>query len=273
LGYADLEALAAEIAAAAGGVDGVVITQGTDTIEETAFVLDRLVPSSMPVVVTGAMRNPTLAGADGPANLLAAVQVAASAQTRGLGCLVVMNDEIHAARFVRKLHTSSTAAFSSGPAGQLGWLAEGAVRLVCRLDAMPGLHVAAQPRDVKVALLTMALGDDGALVDAVAGAGIDGLVVAGMGGGHVPPSVADALERAARRLPVVLASRAGAGEVLARTYGFPGGEIDLQRRGLIRAGWLDGIKAKALLTLMLRHGSASRDEIVHIFEAWGGGAA
>jgi L-asparaginase len=302
LAYADLEALAAEIAgAAAAGVTGVVVTQGTDTIEETAFALDRLVAPGMPVVVTGAMRNPTLPGADGPANLLAAVQVACSADARGLGGLVVMNDEVHAARYVRKLHTSSTAAFSSGLAGAVGWLVEGTVRIVNRPAFVAGIAAAAGidagaatgvaagtgrtaasaataagmgagPRDAQVALLTLALGDDATLVEAAAAAGFAGLVIEGMGGGHVPPAVADALERAAAGMPVVLASRAGAGEVLSRTYGFPGGEIDLQRRGLVRAGWLDGIKAKVLLTLLLRHGAPRRDDIAAAFAPWGGGA-
>src|SRR5690606_13623708 len=103
--------------------------------------------------------------------------------------------------------------------------------------------------------------------------GFDGIVVEATGGGHVPPGVAAALEEAAKRVPVVLASRTGAGEVLAQTYGFAGGEIDLQRRGLIRSGWLDGLKAKILLTLLLRHGCADSGEIARAFEPWGGSMA
>lgn len=273
LRFDDLEALADAVAeAVAGGARGVVVTQGTDTIEETAFALDRLLDIEAPVVVTGAMRNPTVPGADGPANLLAAVRVAGSEAARGLGCLVVLNDEIHAARFVRKTHTSSPAAFTSPLAGPVGWVGEGNVRLAARVENVPALSRTRTADDARVALVTIALGDDGTLIDAARQAGFAGMVVEATGGGHVAPAVADALERAATAMPVVLASRTGAGEVLARTYGFPGGEIDLQRRGLIRAGWLDGLKAKVLLTLLLRRGQSGREDVSAAFRPWGGGA-
>lgn len=272
LKYGDLEDLAGEIIRLdQAGCRGVVVTQGTDTIEETAFVLDLLTNLEMPVVVTGAMRNPTVAGADGPANLLASVQVAISSEARGCGCLVVMNDEIHAARFVRKTHTSRLDAFSSPASGRLGWVSEGRVFVGSRLERPPAIPLSGAGKDRRVALVTVALGDDGTLIRALPPGQFQGLVVEATGGGHVPVEVADALEVAARRMPVILASRTGAGETLSHTYGFPGGEIDLQRRGLIRSGWLDGLKAKALLTLLLRHGVASVSDISAAFEPWGGG--
>jgi L-asparaginase len=113
LSFGDVFRLADVISATlGGGCAGAVVIQGTDTIEETAYLLDLLLASDAPVVVTGAMRNPSLAGADGPANILAAIRVAASDRARGLGALVVMNDQIHAARWVQKAHTASTAAFT-----------------------------------------------------------------------------------------------------------------------------------------------------------------
>ncbi len=274
LRYDDLEELADAIRGLSGqGRRGIVVTQGTDTIEETAFALDRLLELDMPVVVTGAMRNPALPGADGPANLLAAVQVAASEEARGHGCLVVMNDEVHAARFVRKTHTSRPDAFSSPLSGRIGWLTEGRVCLGVWPGRVPALpftpaRTAAAPR---VALATVALGDDGTFIRALAAAQPAGMVVEATGGGHVASEVADALEEAAQKMPVVLASRTGAGDVLARTYGFPGSEIDLQRRGLVRGGWLDGLKAKVLLTLVLRHRPEDRRAVAEAFRPWGGG--
>jgi L-asparaginase len=273
LRYDDLQALATAIGQVlAKGVRGVVVTQGTDTIEETAFALDRLLDCDAPVVVTGAMRNPTLPGADGPANLLTAVQVAGSTEARELGCLVAFSDEIHAARFVRKTHTSSTAAFTSPLAGPIGWVSEGRVRIVNRLKRVAPVTAGPALSSLDVALLTVCLGDDGKLVDAACAAGFAGLVVEATGGGHVPPAVAESLGRAAAKMPVVLASRTGNGEVLGNTYGFAGGEIDLQSRGLIRAGWLDGRKAKVLLTLMLRGGRHDRVAVDAAFQVWGGGA-
>jgi L-asparaginase len=269
----DLAELAAEIIhRIEDGAAGVVVTQGTDTIEESAFVLDLLVDRDEPVVVTGAMRNPTLPGADGPANLLASVQVAASDVARGLGTVVVLNDEIHAARFVRKTHTQSPATFESPLAGPLGFVSEGTPRVALRPANRHHVSLPADSRDRPVALLTGTLGDDGRLVGEVERLGYAGLVIEAMGGGHLPSVTVEPLAKLASRMPVVLASRAGGGEVLRRTYGFPGSETDLLSRGLINAGTLDGRKARLLLSLLLRSG-ASEVEISATFDRWPDGGS
>jgi L-asparaginase len=253
--------------AVASGADGVVITQGTDTIEEIAFGLDLLYTGSAPVVVTGAMRNASMAGPDGPANLVAAFQVAASKEARGLGTVVVMNDEIHAARFVRKSHTASTATFRSMLTGPIGWIAEREVRVMLQPTRRHHVSVVKGKTMPPVALLKASLGDDGRLLRQLAGCGFAGAVIEGFGGGHLTQYMAapEVLDPLVEAMPVVLASRAGAGEVLRNTYGgFIGSETDLVKRGVIFAGALDGPKSRVLLALLLASG-ADRNKIGEVF--------
>ena len=253
--FTDLFELAGAINdALRNGCTGVVITQGTDTIEEVAYALDLMLSGDAPVVVTGAMRNPTMAGADGPANILAAARVAASRRARGLGGLVVFNDQIHAARWVQKTHTASTAAFASPGHGPLGEVFEGRVRVPVSIRHRSPVIRPDPAKDVRTGVATVVLGDDGRLIEAMA-EHLDGLVLAAMGVGHVPASAVPAVDRLAQRIPVVLASRTGAGPVHDRTYSFPGSERDLLARGLISAGYLDPLKARILLHLLIAAGA------------------
>jgi L-asparaginase len=254
------------------GSCGVVVSQGTDTLEEVAFGLDLLWDDSAPVVLTGAMRNASLPGADGPANLLAAVRIAAAPSARDLGCIVVMNDEIHAARFVRKSHTANPSAFRSAPIGPIGWVAESDVRIATKPVRRFSLRLHDAARVPPVCLYKVSIGDDGRLLSQVSSAGFAGLVLEAFGGGHVTQEIAD------RRLlgplldciPVVLTSRAGAGEVLRGTYGgFPGSETDLLQQGVIFAGALDGLKARVLLSLLLAAGT-DRAGIADAFASFSG---
>ena len=249
------------------GATGVVVTQGTDSIEETSFVLDLLVAGDAPVIVTGAMRHPSLPGAEGPANLLSAVQVAVSEVARGAGAVVVFNEEIHAARFVRKTHTSNPAAFRSPLAGPIGWVSEGNVRVATLPVGRRHVDLPAGKQNRPVALYKVSLGDDGRLLQYIGSAGYEGLVIEAMGGSHVPSMMAKPLESLAAEMPVVLASRTGGGEALRNTYGFTGSETDLLSRGLVSAGMLDGLKARLYLALLLRAG-ASREEIPEAFDGW-----
>jgi L-asparaginase len=250
-------------AAFADGVDGAVVIQGTDTIEESAFILDALVPGDKPVVMTGAMRGADAPGADGPANLLAAARVAVSGTARGLGALAVLNYDIHAARFVQKTHTTLPSAFASPLVGPIGAVAEGRPRIHARVARLPVLP-AADGAPAPVALVTWAMGDDGRVLAALPGLGYAGAVIAGMGAGHVPADAADAVGALAARIPVVLASRSAAGPVFTSTYGYAGGEIDLMGRGLISAGMLTALKARLLLGLALRDGGG-RDAAARAF--------
>lgn len=250
------------------GFDGAVVTQGTDTMEETSFFLNCVIKSDKPVVLTGAMRNPTLPSPDGPANLLASIQVAAAEQTMGLGTLVVMNDEIHHSKYVTKTHTSSLSTFRSFPLGPLGWVSEGKVRIALRPAAKRVIFdISPSSKEKEVAFYTVLTGDSGKLLTEISKLDYDGLVVEAAGGGHVVPVTIDTLTSIAQKIPVVLASRTRNGEILTKTYSFPGSEIDMIRRGLIPAGALNSLKARVLLYLLIRNGT-SKQTIKRVFENW-----
>jgi L-asparaginase len=231
---------------------GAVVTHGTDTMEETAFALDLLVADEGPVVLTGAMRNASLPGADGPRNLLGAVRVAAHPEARGLGTLVVMNDEVHAARHVTKTHSSALGAFASPSAGPVG-----------RIDSL-GLSVRWRPRrpprlplvapESRVHLLECAAGADPLPLRAVLAAGARGVVVAGSGAGNVHRDWEGPIGQAVESgIPVVLVTRCGAGRVLPE-YGAPGGGRRLHDMGVVPGGDLSGRKARIALMLALGAG-------------------
>lgn len=154
----------------AGGADGAVVIEGTDTIEGSAFILDLLVPGERPVVVTGAMRGADAPGADGPANLIVAARVAASEEACGLGALVVLNYDIHAARFVRKSHTTLPSALTSPMSGTIGAVAEGRPRFLARAERLPVLPASAGPPP-PVALVKWTMGEDGRLLGALTQSG------------------------------------------------------------------------------------------------------
>jgi L-asparaginase len=259
LHLADVIGLASRIGQAIGdGADGVVVTQGTDTLEETAYVLDLLTAFGQPIACTGAMRHAGLPGGDGPANLLAAIRVAASPAAAGLGAVVVFNDEIHAARHVRKRHTSSTATFGSPLTGRLGYVIEDRVRVLLRPNGRLHVRVPDGAAGARVAQVGVFFDDDGRLIRAVPSLGYQGMVLAAFGGGHVPSWIAPILGEVSGQIPVVLASRTGAGEHLLGTYGYPGSESDLLARGLIPAGGLDPAHATVLLRLLLMAGVERR---------------
>jgi L-asparaginase len=261
-----LEIVDAASKAVTAGAVGAVVTQGTDTLEESAFLADLVWPHPQPLVFTGAMRNPTLAGPDGPANLLAAVRVASSPAARDLGALVVFNEEIHAARWVRKTHSTSTATFASPNTGPIGQVVEDRVRILTRPLRLDGVHGNAEPArlaETRVALHTVTMDDDGLLLPGLADTH-QGLVVGGFGVGHVPARLAPVLGDLATRMPVVLTSRTGAGSIVRNTYHSPGSETDLLGRGLIDGGFLDPYKARILLRLLL----ATNEEIVPAFQQY-----
>ena len=239
-------------------IDGLVITHGTDTIEETAFLLDLLLLTDKPVVMVGAMRTVSDVGWDGPANLLAAVRVAAAPSASGQGVLVVMDERILPAREVRKVHTESTASFTAPEFGPLGQVDAGQVliRRTVRArpswrsaDAEPGLRVSRL--DTRVSLLQTFTGMDDGLVKCAAATETRGLALVAYGRGNVPPAIMPALESAiAGGLLVTVSSRCVAGRVSAR-YGYEGGGLHLRNIGAVLAADLTAAKARLLQMVAL----------------------
>ena len=252
---ADALQLARRATAAATDGDGIVITTGTDTLEELAVLCSLLYASSPedpPIVLTGANRPASNPGADGPANLLDAVALAGAGQAGGLGAVVVFGGEIHPAMTVRKIDSTGPAAFGSPAAGPIGRIVEGRVWLHAR-PLRNQHHLAPSTLDHRVAIITAALGDDGALLDTAA-AGSDGLVVVAFGAGHLSPGMARALRAATERIPVLLTCRPERSQMLFSTYGFEGAERDLRVSGAVCVPFLSPVAARIALLCCLGAG-------------------
>lgn len=248
------------VRAFAEGAEGVVVSHGTDTIEETAYALALMVPRGRPVVLTGAMRNPSLPGTDGPANLLAAFQVAASPLAAGLGPLVVLNDELHAARFATKTHTTRVSTIGSPGAGPLGDISERRVDVWWRPAWEDYLGLPKSVDGVEVELIRIVAGGTDRFLRAALEARPAGIIIEGTGGGHVPSRLHEALDAAiAAGIPTVLARRPFGGPTLESTYRMPGAETDLIDRGMIPVGSLAGNKARLRLLVGAALGLPARE--------------
>jgi L-asparaginase len=249
---ADALEIARAAAAEAAGGRGVVVTHGTDTLEETAVLIDLVHGGDAPIVVTGAIRPASASGADGPANLRDAVAAAGAASTAGLGALVVFAGELHAARAVRKTGSVSPRAFGSPATGPVGAVTEDAVAVWG--DPRRRHPIAVAHMDSRVEIVSAGLGSDGALLDAALAAGAEGLVAVVLGAGHAPPAFLAAARAAATRVPVVACVRPPEGRMLRATYGFEGAERDVRRAGLIPAPALSPAAARIVLMACLGAG-------------------
>ncbi|HEX2755083.1 MAG TPA: asparaginase [Candidatus Limnocylindrales bacterium] len=235
-------------------IDGAVVVQGTDTIEETAFFLDLLHRGPKPIVVTGAMRSASEPGYDGPANLTAAVRVASSVEVgrADVGAVVVLGGTIEAADDVTKTHASAFDTFRGLNRGSLGRVEDD--RIVLTSERGPRRQVATERAAARVFLVTATVATDGTPIAALHAAGADGFVVAATGAGNTAPALLAAAEAAiADGLPVVLTTRCPIGAAGAG-YAFPGGGATWLRAGAILAGHLGGPKARIALALGLGAG-------------------
>lgn len=257
----------AEAALAAPNVAGVVITHGTDTMEETAYFLNLILQSPKPVVLVGAMRPATAISADGPMNLFNAVAVAADPKAAGRGVLVVANDEIHFARAIAKTNTTQVGTFQSANRGLAGLANQGKVHW---FGATPAQHTLSTPFTLsglaaplpRVDVIFAHAGVDRTLIDAAVRAGAAGLVLAGVGSGNLHERAFDAAaDASAAGVAVVRASRTGGGLVERNV------EVDDDRHGFIAAGDLNPQKARVLLQLALTRTRDPR-EIQTMFDTY-----
>lgn len=231
-----------DLFASDASLSGIVITHGTDSLEETAFFLDLLLSLDRPVVFAAAQRPPRETDSDGPRNLLNAVRLAASSAARGLGVLVTLNDEIHAAREVRKTHSIALDAFKSPDAGPIGYLDGGRAYFLRR--PVRRLHLETDSVEPRVELLTLVAGSEGHLLRAAVESGAQALVVEVFGRGNVPPRVMEAVKAAREQ-----------GVVVVFTTRTRGGRVELSEEarnlGVISGEDLDGLKARVLLVAAL----------------------
>lgn len=230
-------------------IDGIVITHGTDTLEETAYFLDLVLSSDKPVVFVGAMRNSSELSWDGPANLMAAVRVAAATEARGLGVVVAMSEKIIAANEVTKTHTESVDTFQSRDYGALGLIDKDRILIARRPTERE--HIAAITVAAQVETIKAVSGGDGKFVDFAVQQGVRGIVLEGFGRGNVPPAWLPAIARAVQAgIPIVVTSRCPRGRVLD-TYAYEGAGKTLTNLGVILGGVLPSHKARIKLILAL----------------------
>lgn len=242
---------------------GVVATHGTDSLEETAYLLDLTIKSEKPVVVTGAMRSSSELGYDGPANLSASICTVISDEACGKGVLVCLNDELNCASEVTKANSMSLSAFRTPSFGPVGIVDNNQV--IFYRDSLNKQHIDTMEIEPKVHLIKCVAGMDSSIIDFCISQGDKGIVIEGMGRGNVPPMMVDGIKRAIEKgIAVVLVSRCFEGRVLD-TYGYSGGGKDLRNLGVIFGDNLPGQKAR--IKLMLSLGKTNDlEKIREIFE-------
>jgi L-asparaginase len=231
-------------------VDGIVITHGTDTMEETAYFLDLYLDTKKPVVFTGSMRSYSEIGYDGLSNLVSSIRVAASAKSRGKGVLVVMNDEINAATEVTKTHTLALDTFKSLEFGPIG-IVEHPNVLYYRDTHYTKYQITPKSINSNIEILKSYSGSSSLILNLLLDHGVSGIILEGLGRGNVPPKMLQGIKRAIdMNVPILLTSRCPKGRVLD-SYGYEGGGEQLKKMGVIFTKNLNSQKARIRLMLVL----------------------
>ncbi|WP_096816874.1 asparaginase [Lactococcus fujiensis] len=248
-------------AAFASDFDGVVITHGTDTLEETAFFLDSTIQRGKPIVITGAMRSSNELGTDGIYNLRTAIRVAADNDSHHRGVLVVMNDEIHSARFVTKTHTTNLSTFQTPTHGPLGLLTKNKIFYFHRDSE--NQHMDIQSVSGNVPIVKCYAGMNGEIFDLLDTKKLDGLVLEALGAGNMPPAAAHSVEKIlAEKIPVVLVSRCFNG-IAEPVYDYEGGGSQLHSAGVMFAPEVNSQKARIKMIIGL---NAKVENLVEFME-------
>lgn len=239
------------------GFNGVVVTHGTDTLEETAYYLDLTATTKIPVVITGAMRSSNEIGADGLVNLRSSLIVAASEDSLNRGVLVVMNDEVHRARFVTKTHTTNVATFQSPTFGAIGLVSKERVDYFQNSNFTEKYQITENRN--KVYLVKAYAGMDGSIFDSIYNLGADGLVIEALGAGNMPPGTIESIDRFLEsEIPVVFTSRAFNG-MTQDVYNYKGGGGEFKEKGVIFTRGMSGLKARIKLKILLDSGVKRED--------------
>lgn len=230
--------------------DSIVITHGTDTLEETAYFLDLALNINVPIAITGAMRSSNELGSDGLINLQSAILVALSEDSKGKGVLVVMNDEVHHAKFVTKTHTTNVATFQTPTFGPCGLITKNNVIYFQKLTAYESFPVQKITKN-NIQLVKAYAGMDSFLLEQLAHHGCDGVVIEALGAGNLPPTSLKGVHALLEvNIPVVLVSRAFHG-VTQDVYDYLGGGKELKQQGVIFTTGLSGQKARIKLLVLL----------------------
>ncbi|GAF65325.1 L-asparaginase [Bacillus sp. TS-2] len=242
--------------------EGIVITHGTDTLEETAYLLDLYFDWEIPIIVTGAMRSSNEIGSDGPHNLISAVRTAATTEAQNKGVLVVFNDEIHSAKNVTKTHSSNIATFQSPQFGPIGMITKQEVRFHHTLIERENYTISNLNK--KVILLKAYAGMTAEIIQALSATELDGLVLEAFGQGNIPPSIVEPLNHLLKRnVPVILVSRCYSG-VVQDVYAYQGGGKQLKEMGVIFTNGLNGQKARLKLMVALEI-TNNQDQLQSLF--------
>ncbi|AJD01359.1 L-asparaginase II [Campylobacter lari] len=244
--------------------NGIVVTQGTDTLEESAFLLSLLWDEEVPMIVTGAMKNPSELGSDGSSNLYQSILVASDKSSQKRGVLVVFNHIIYQPRFLHKSNSFSLDTFVSINGGNIGYIYEKQVRYISPIYKNKIYNIP-DKIDKKVAIIPACLSGDDYFLDKLSV--FDGLIINGFGAGHVSFDFIEKIKPLSLNIPCVVTSRTGSGPTAYNTYSYKGSEIDLQNNGLIMGNFFDSLKARILLTVLLSNGF-SKDDIFKEFNSY-----